>query len=51
MRPISRRTEALRLLMAYLKSALKEGALAAPKLRDAGTSCGCNGRSRSAEGC
>lgn len=38
MRPISRRTEALRLLMAYLKSALKEGALAAPKLRDAGTS-------------
>jgi len=35
MRPISRRTEALRLLMIYLKSALKEGALAAPKLRDA----------------
>jgi AraC-like DNA-binding protein len=35
MRPICRRTEALRLLMAYLKSALKEGALAAPKLRDA----------------
>ncbi|GLR90958.1 helix-turn-helix domain-containing protein [Bradyrhizobium iriomotense] len=35
MRPISRRTEALRLLMAYLKSASKEGALAAPKLRDA----------------
>jgi AraC-like DNA-binding protein len=35
MRPISRRTEALRLLMAYLRSALKEGALAAPKLRDA----------------
>jgi AraC-like DNA-binding protein len=34
MRPISRRTEALRLLMIYLKSALKEGALAAPKLRD-----------------
>ena len=34
MRPISRRTEALRLLMTYLKSALKEGALAAPKLRD-----------------
>jgi AraC-like DNA-binding protein len=33
-RPISRRTEALRLLMTYLKSALKEGALAAPKLRD-----------------
>ena len=30
MRPISRRTEALRLLMTYLKSALKEGALAAP---------------------
>ena len=35
MRPISRRTEALRLLMTYLKWALKEGALAAPKLRDA----------------
>jgi AraC-like DNA-binding protein len=35
MRPISRRAEALRLLMTYLKSALKEGALAAPKLRDA----------------
>jgi AraC-like DNA-binding protein len=35
MRLISRRTEALRLLMSYLKSALKEGALAAPKLRDA----------------
>lgn len=35
MRPISRRTEALRLLMTYLKSASKEGALAAPKLRDA----------------
>ncbi|MFB9264274.1 AraC family transcriptional regulator [Bradyrhizobium erythrophlei] len=34
MRPISRRTEALRLLMTYLKSALKQGALAAPKLRD-----------------
>jgi len=34
MRPISRRTEALRLLMTYLKSALKERALAAPKLRD-----------------
>jgi AraC-like DNA-binding protein len=34
MRPISRRTEALRLLMTYLKSALKEGALATPKLRD-----------------
>lgn len=35
MRPIFHRTEALRLLMAYLKSAFKEGALAAPKLRDA----------------
>src|SRR5262249_13022709 len=35
MRPISRRTEALRLLMTYLKSGLKEGALAAPNLRDA----------------
>jgi AraC-like DNA-binding protein len=35
MRPISRRTEALRLLMAYLKSAVKNGALAAPKLREA----------------
>jgi AraC-like DNA-binding protein len=35
MRPISRRTEALRLLMSYLKSALKEDALAAPKLCDA----------------
>jgi len=35
MRPIPRRTEALRLLTAYLKSALKNGALAAPKLRDA----------------
>ena len=35
MRPISRRTEALRLLMAYLKSAFKEGALTTPKLRDA----------------
>ncbi len=34
MRPISRRTEALRLLMTYLKSALKERALAAPMLRD-----------------
>ncbi|MGY3620065.1 helix-turn-helix domain-containing protein [Bradyrhizobium sp. USDA 10063] len=34
MRPIYRRTEALRLLMTYVKSALKEGALAAPKLRD-----------------
>jgi AraC-like DNA-binding protein len=35
MRPIFRRTEALRLLVTYLKSALKDGALAAPKLRDA----------------
>jgi AraC-like DNA-binding protein len=35
MRPIPRRTEALRLLTAYLRSALKNGALAAPKLRDA----------------
>src|SRR4030095_9895705 len=35
MRPISRRTEALRLLMDYLKSAFNESALAAPKLRDA----------------
>jgi AraC-like DNA-binding protein len=35
MRPIFRRTEALRLLVTYLKSALKEGALAVPKLRDA----------------
>jgi AraC-like DNA-binding protein len=35
MRPISRRTEALRLLMTYLRSALRDGALAAPKLRDA----------------
>lgn len=34
MRRISRRTEALRLLMTYLKSALGQGALAAPKLRD-----------------
>jgi AraC-like DNA-binding protein len=34
MRPISRRTEALRLLMSYLKSTLKDGALAAPNLRD-----------------
>jgi AraC-like DNA-binding protein len=34
MRPIFRRTEALRLLMTYLKSALKEGVLAVPKLRD-----------------
>ncbi|MBR0825422.1 helix-turn-helix transcriptional regulator [Bradyrhizobium manausense] len=35
MRPISQRAEALRLLMAYLKSAFNESALAAPKLRDA----------------
>jgi AraC-like DNA-binding protein len=35
MRPISRRAEALRLLMTYLKSALREGVLAVPKLRDA----------------
>ncbi|MGY8685968.1 AraC family transcriptional regulator [Bradyrhizobium sp. UFLA05-153] len=35
MRPISHRTEALRLLMTYLKSAFKDGALAAPSLRDA----------------
>jgi AraC-like DNA-binding protein len=34
MRPISRRTEAFRLLMAYLRSVFKEGALAAPNLRD-----------------
>ncbi|HUN94994.1 MAG TPA: helix-turn-helix transcriptional regulator [Bradyrhizobium sp.] len=34
-RRICRRTEALRLLVVYLKSALKEGALAAPNLRDA----------------
>ncbi|MBR0933026.1 AraC family transcriptional regulator [Bradyrhizobium jicamae] len=34
MRPISRRTEALRLLMIYLKSALRQGALATPKLHD-----------------
>jgi AraC-like DNA-binding protein len=34
MQPISSRTEALRLLMTYLKSALKNGALAAPKLRE-----------------
>ncbi|MCP3399003.1 AraC family transcriptional regulator [Bradyrhizobium sp. CCGB20] len=34
MRPIPRRNEPLRLLMAYLKSAFKEGALAAPKLRE-----------------
>jgi AraC-like DNA-binding protein len=37
MRLISCRAEALRLLMAYLKSAFREGALAAPKLRDAVT--------------
>jgi AraC-like DNA-binding protein len=35
MRPISHRTEALRLLMDYLKSAFNESVLAAPKLRDA----------------
>ncbi len=34
MRPISHRTEALRLLLTYLRTALKQGALAAPKLRD-----------------
>jgi len=34
MRRISHRTEALRLLMTYLKSAFKESVLAAPKLRD-----------------
>jgi AraC-like DNA-binding protein len=34
MRPISHRTEALRLLKTYLKSAFKESALADPKLRD-----------------
>jgi AraC-like DNA-binding protein len=34
MRPVSHRTEALRLLMAYLKSTFNEGVLAAPKLRD-----------------
>jgi AraC-like DNA-binding protein len=34
MRPISRRTEALRLLMTYLKSALSKHALATPRLRD-----------------
>ena len=34
MQPISRRTEAFRLLMAYLKAAFKEGGLAAPQLRD-----------------
>ncbi|MCA6108975.1 helix-turn-helix transcriptional regulator [Bradyrhizobium cenepequi] len=35
MRPISHRAEALRLLMTYVKVALKDGVLAAPKLRDA----------------
>jgi AraC-like DNA-binding protein len=35
MRPVSHRTESLRLLMAYLKSAFTEGALADPKLCDA----------------
>ena len=35
MRPIARRTEALRLLMAYLKSAFRERALAPPTLRAA----------------
>ncbi|OAF09978.1 transcriptional regulator [Bradyrhizobium centrolobii] len=35
MRPISNRTEALRLLMTYLKSAFNESVLAVPKLRDA----------------
>ncbi|MBB4397179.1 AraC family transcriptional regulator [Bradyrhizobium sp. ERR14] len=34
-RPIPQRNEALRLLMAYLKSAFKEEPLARPKLRDA----------------
>ena len=34
MRPIAHRSEALRLLMTYLKSAFKESALAVPKLRD-----------------
>jgi AraC-like DNA-binding protein len=34
MRPISHRTEALRLLMTYLKSTFKESALVVPKLRD-----------------
>jgi AraC-like DNA-binding protein len=33
MRPVSRRTEAFRLLMAYLRSVSREGALAAPGLR------------------
>jgi len=35
MRPVSHRTEALRLLMTYLKSTFNEGVLAAPNLRDA----------------
>jgi AraC-like DNA-binding protein len=35
MRPVSHRTEALRLLMAYLKSTFNESVLAAPNLRDA----------------
>jgi AraC-like DNA-binding protein len=35
MRTISHRTEALRLLMTYLKAAFRESALASPKLRDA----------------
>ncbi|MGJ4941618.1 AraC family transcriptional regulator [Bradyrhizobium sp. HKCCYLS1011] len=35
MRPVSHRTEALRLLMAYLKSTFNENVLAAPNLRDA----------------
>ena len=34
MRPISRRTEPLRLLMTYLKWSLKEDVLVSPKLRD-----------------
>jgi AraC-like DNA-binding protein len=35
MRPVPHRTEALRLLMAYLKSTFNESVLAAPNLRDA----------------
>ena len=35
MRPVSHRTEALRLLMAYLKSTFNESVLASPNLRDA----------------
>jgi AraC-like DNA-binding protein len=35
MRPVSHRTEALRLLMAYLKSTFNESVLTAPNLRDA----------------